>query len=162
MPLGMKHTFTHKTADIKGANFTRGYTVSFRQVAYDRYDEVLGDKGIYTTTHDLFLLSTALYQDTLLNHETQKLAYSPYSPEKKLSNYGFGWRMHDVNTTDKEVFHNGWWHGYRTSFHRRLRDSLTVIVLSNRLNKSVYSTWRIYESIDGPVSASSPKKAEEE
>jgi hypothetical protein len=58
--------------------------------------------------------------------------------------------MKNMNDTTKEVFHNGWWHGYRTSFHRRLKDSLTIIVLSNRLNKSVYATWRIYAAIDGP------------
>ena len=53
-------------------------------------------------------------------------------------------------------------HGYRTSIHRRLKDSLTVIVLSNRLNKSVYSTWRIYAAIDGPKAAGTKPEVEEE
>lgn len=161
VPLGMKHTYTQQNVDFKGANMTRGYTMKYQQVAKDRYDGVLGDKGIYTTTYDLFLLSTALYRNKILTKETQDLAYMPNSPEKKLSNYGLGWRM-NMNAPSKEVFHNGWWHGYRTSFHRRLKDSLTIVVLSNRLNRSVYSTWRIYGAIDGPLVAGAAQGPEEE
>lgn len=161
-PLGMNHSCTALTIDTAKEHITCGYTNKFRCVPNDRYDGVLGDKGIYTTTYDLFLLSTALYQKKLLTQSTQQLAYTPYSKEKKLSNYGFGWRMKNMNDSTKEVFHNGWWHGYRTSFHRRLNDSLTVIVLSNRLNSSVYSTWRIYEAIDGPKADGAKPEAEEE
>lgn len=161
-PLGMNHSYTYRTVDFSGPNVTRGYTMKYQEVAKDRYDGVLGDKGIYTTTYDLFLLSNALYQHKILKAETQNLAYTANSPEKKLSNYGLGWRMRDMSTTDKEVFHNGWWHGYRTSFHRRLKDSLTIIVLSNRLNRSVYSTWRIYGAIDGPSATGTTPSPEEE
>lgn len=161
VPLGMNHTFTRNTLDLKSQNLTRGYTMKYRQVAADRNDGVLGDKGIYTTTYDLFLLSNALFQNKLLNQETQNMAYTAYSPEKKLSNYGLGWRM-NMNAPNKEVFHNGWWHGYRTSFHRRFNDSLTIVVLSNRLNRSVYSTWRIYSAIDGPLVPSTKPEGEEE
>lgn len=160
-PLGMKHTFTRSTLNLKDPNMTHGYTMKYKEVANDRNDGVLGDKGIYTTTYDLFLLSNALYQNKLLSSETQAMAYLAYSPEKKLSNYGLGWRM-NMNAPDKEVFHNGWWHGYRTSFHRRFKDSLTIVVLSNRLNRSVYSTWRIYSAIDGPLVATQKPEGEEE
>lgn len=161
-PLGMNHSYTYKTVDFNGINFTHGYTMKYQEVAEDPYDGVLGDKGIYTTTYDLFLLSNALYQNKILSKATQDLAYAPYSPERKLGNYGLGWRMKDMSNINKEVFHNGWWHGYRTSFHRRLNDSLTIIVLSNRLNRSVYSTWRIYGAIDGPSETNLKPESEEE
>lgn len=161
-PLGMNHSYTALNIDSTKEHITRGYTMKYGCVANDRYDGVLGDKGIYTTTYDLFLLSTALYQHKLLASTTQELAFSPHSKEVKTHNYGFGWRMRNMNDSAKEVFHNGWWHGYRTSFHRRLKDSLTVIVLSNRLNKSVYSTWRIYAAIDGPKAAGVKQEADEE
>lgn len=161
-PLGMAHTQILPELDFLNKNITFGYTNSYKRVANDRFDGVVGDKGIYTTTHDLFLLSAALYQHKLLSYQTQEMAFSPNSPEKKQSNYGLGWRMRDIDTENKDVFHNGWWHGYRTSFHRRLKDSLTVIVLSNRLNKSVYATWRIYSAIDGPNATSSNITAEDE
>lgn len=162
IPLGMKHTYTYSNVDIFECNYSQGYTQSFKQVCHDRFDGVLGDKGIYTTTYDLFLLSTALYQNKLLSSQTQQLAYTPHSPEKKLSNYGLGWRMKNMNTREKEIFHNGWWHGYRTAFHRRLKDSLTIIILSNRLNSSVYATWRVYEAIDGPLATKNKQDADEE
>ena len=162
IPLGMHHSYTALNIDSTKEHITCGYTMKFGCVANDRYDGVLGDKGIYTTTYDLFLLSTALYQHKLLDNATQQLAYTPHSFEKKLSNYGFGWRMKNMNDSTKEVFHNGWWHGYRTSFHRRLKDSLTIIVLSNRLNKCVYSTWPIYAAIDGPHLIGVKQEAEEE
>ncbi|MBS1637469.1 MAG: beta-lactamase family protein [Bacteroidetes bacterium] len=149
-PLGMKHSMVNNSCRISTPEVTTGYTTSFKPVSNDRFDGVYGDKGIYSTTYDLFLFSEALYQHTLLKAETQELAYTPYSKEKKLSNYGYGWRMKNFTGTDKDVFHNGWWHGYRTSFHRRLRDGLTIVVLSNRLNRSVYATWRIFQAIDGP------------
>lgn len=161
-PLGMNHSYTALNIDSTREHITCGYTMKYGCVANDRYDGVVGDKGVYTTAYDLFLLSTALYQHKLLAKETQQLAFTPYSPEKKESNYGFGWRMKNMNDSAKEVFHNGWWHGYRTSFHRRLKDSLTVIVLSNRLNKSVYATWRIYDAIDGPKASGAKPEAEDE
>ena len=161
-PLGMNHSYTALNIDSTKEHITHGYTMKYGWVANDRYDGVVGDKGIYTTTYDLFLLSTALYQHKLLANTTQQQAFSPHSNEIKLHNYGYGWRMRNMNDSAKEVFHNGWWHGYRTSFHRRLKDSLTVIVLSNRLNKSVYSTWRIYAAIDGPKAAGVKLEAEEE
>jgi len=149
IPAGMRHTTTASNAGTMRALFTKGYTASFQEIYNDRFDGVLGDKGVYSTPYDLYLFSEALYNNKLLKPETQALAYAPNSPERKLSNYGFGWRMKNFNTPDKEVFHNGWWHGYRSSFHRRLRDSLTVVVLSNRLNRSVYATWRILQAVDG-------------
>lgn len=158
-PLGMKHSAVNAPHPGK---HTRGYTASFKPVLPDRFDGVVGDKGVYSTPYDLFLFSEALYQHKLLTEATQQLAYTPYSPEKKLSNYGFGWRMKNFKTADKEVFHNGWWHGYRTSFHRRLRDSVTVIVLSNRLNRSVYATGRIFQAIDGPQTGAAAEVPDEE
>ena len=162
IPLGMKHTYTHRTVDFFESNFSQGYTQSFKQVPHDRFDGVMGDKGIYTTTYDLFLLSSALYQNKLLSTQTQELAYAPHSPEKKLSNYGLGWRMKNMGTPEKEIFHNGWWHGYRTAFHRRLKDSLTIVILSNRLNKSVYATWRVYSAIDGPTATKDKQESDDE
>jgi hypothetical protein len=57
--------------------------------------------------------------------------------------------MNDFNDSiKKEVFHNGWWHGYRSAFHRRLKDTLTIVVLSNQLNKAAYHTYKVYQILD--------------
>ncbi|MEO6304772.1 MAG: serine hydrolase domain-containing protein [Bacteroidia bacterium] len=148
-PLGMKNTATIKEIDLNGKNITKPYDNKWKPVDLDASDYVLGDKSIYSTPYDLFLFSEAMYQNKIIKAETQTLAYTAYSKEKKLSNYGYGWRLKDVNDSlKKEVYHNGWWHGYRSSFHRRLNDKTTVIILSNQLNRSAYQTYRVYQILD--------------
>lgn len=160
-PLGMKHTRTIADLDLNAANVTKPYDLKWKPVDFDASDYVLGDKSVYSTAYDLFLFSEALYQNKIIKPETQELAYTAYSKEKKLSNYGFGWRIKDFNGTGKkEVFHNGWWHGYRSSFHRRLDDTLTVIMLSNQLNKAAYHTNLIYQILDDSVSGGTEPEEE--
>lgn len=148
-PLGMKHTRTIYDIDLNGANVTRPYDLRWRPVEFDASDYVLGDKSIYSTAYDLFLFSEALYQNRIIRPETQALAYTAFSREIKQHNYGYGWRMKNFRDPQKkEVYHNGWWHGYRTAFHRRLSDTLTVVILSNQLNKTTYQTYKVYDIID--------------
>lgn len=148
-PLGMKHTATIVDIDLNSSKITKPYDLRWRPVGFDASDYVLGDKSIYSTAYDLFLFSEALYQNKIINPETQKLAYTAFSKEVKQSNYGFGWRMKNFNDpVKKEVYHNGWWHGYRSAFHRRLSDTLTVVVLSNQLNRSAYHTYKVYDILD--------------
>lgn len=155
IPLGMKNTATIMDIDLGAANITHPYDHRWRPVAFDASDFVLGDKSLYSTPYDLFLFSEALYQNRIIRPETQQLAYTAFSREKKLTNYGYGWRMKDFNDVNKkEVYHNGWWHGYRSSFHRRLRDTLTVVILSNQLNSSAYQTHKVYDILDNTSSLS--------
>ncbi len=153
VPLGMKNTATIRDIDLNCAKTTKPYDNRWRPVGFDASDYVLGDKSIYSTPFDLFLFSEAMYHNKVLKPETQNLAYTAFSREKKVSNYGYGWRMKDFTNPDKkEVYHNGWWHGYRSSFHRRLKDTLTVVILSNQLNTAAYQTNKVYEIIDNTVS----------
>lgn len=148
-PLGMHNTATIRDIDLNGANITKPYDLRWKPVEFDASDYVLGDKSIYSTPYDLFLFSEALYQNKIIKCQTQEMAYTAFSKEQKSSNYGFGWRMKNFNDpVNKEVYHNGWWHGYRSSFHRRLSDTLTVVILSNQLNNSAYHTYKIYEILD--------------
>lgn len=148
-PLGMRHTNTINNLDTIHSILANPYNLKWQPVALDASDYVLGDKSIFSTPYDLFLFSEALFQNKLLKAQTQNLAYTPYSNEKKISNYGLGWRMRCFSDSlKKEVYHNGWWHGYRTAFHRRLKDKVTIVVLSNQLNRTAYQTWKIYQILD--------------
>ncbi len=148
-PLGMKHTATIYDIDLQGKNVTRPYDLRWRPVDFDASDYVLGDKSIYSTAYDLFLFSEAMYQNRIIKPETQAMAYTAFSREIRQHNYGYGWRMKNFkDPIKKEVYHNGWWHGYRTAFHRRLNDTLTVVILSNQLNKTTYHTYKVYDILD--------------
>ncbi len=149
LPLGMKNTKTIKDIDFSKDNIAKAYDLKWKDVAMDASDYVLGDKSVYSTCYDLFLFSEALYQNKIITPQTQTMAYLPYSKENKKNNYGYGWRMNEFkDSIKKEVFHNGWWHGYRTAFHRRLHDTLTIVVLSNQLNKAAYHTYKVYQILD--------------
>lgn len=160
-PLGMKHSGTILSLESFEECVCKPYDTKWKLIEREAADYVVGDKSIYSTPYDMFLFSEALYQGKLLNAETQALAYTALSREKKLTNYGLGWRMKDFKDHEKkEVFHNGWWHGYRTAFHRRLSDKITIVVLSNQLNISAYQTYRIYQAIDADTLFSSEAKEE--
>lgn len=160
-PLSMNNTATIKEIDLNGKNITKPYDNRWKPIDFDASDYVLGDKSIYSTPYDLFLFSEAMYQNKIIKAETQELAYTAYSKEKKLSNYGYGWRLKEFSDpAKKEVYHNGWWHGYRSSFHRRLNDKLTVIILSNQLNRSAYHTHKVYEILDNVPAADTLEDSE--
>lgn len=149
LPLGMNHSGTILSNDIFEKAISKAYDTRWKAIDCEASDYVVGDKSIYSTPYDLFLFSEALFQNKILNAETQELAFTACSREKVQTNYGLGWRMRDFKDPDKkEIYHNGWWHGYRTSFHRRLHDKVTIVVLSNQLNRTAYQTYKIYQAID--------------
>ncbi|MBL7895522.1 MAG: beta-lactamase family protein, partial [Bacteroidia bacterium] len=161
-PLGMKHSGTILSLDKFEKAVSKPYDLRWKPIDAEAADYVVGDKSVYSTAYDMFLFSEALYQGKLLNPESQQLAYTAMSRELKQSNYGLGWRMRDFRSDEKkEVFHNGWWHGYRTAFHRRLSDKVTIVVLSNQLNKTAYQTWKIYEVLDAKPASDSTMVDEE-
>ena len=162
-PLGMNHTFFIDELDKQNDSVkTLGYTVKMKEVGYDFFDFVMGDKGVYSTTYDMYLFADAYFSGKLISKQWINMAIQPHSKELKTHNYGFGWRMKNFSTPDKMVFHNGWWHGYRTALQRRLKDSTTIVILSNRLNSSVYQTHKILEALDGKVNENDKVGEEEE
>ncbi len=149
-PLGMNNTWVHSPErDAMHKNKTTGHTGAGKPEEEDFADEVLGDKGIYSTVGDLLLWDQALYSEKLLKKETIEEAFTGYSNEHKgQRNYGYGWRLMDYGKGNKAIYHNGWWHGYNTLFFRRPADKTTVIILSNRDNRMVYKIQDILEILD--------------
>lgn len=147
-PLNMKNTWVH-TPNYKPVNIpiTVGHT-SFGRIERNEYaDGVVGDKGIYSTIEDLFLFDQAMYTEKLLSSKTIEEAFTGYSNERRgTRNYGYGWRITEEKGA-KIIYHNGWWHGYNSLFYRRIDDQTTVIILSNRDNKSVYKIEDVLEII---------------
>jgi CubicO group peptidase (beta-lactamase class C family) len=154
VPAGMQQTFLRDSIPLSIIKHkTEGHYNNYELLHDDYFENVIGDKGIYTSTSDLFLFSKALYTNVLLNTAYSNLAYTAYSPERKYVTYGYGWRMFSdsLRMDKKYIFHNGWWHGYRNAFHRRLDDETTIIILSNRLNRAVYNVKAVFNAIDGIV-----------
>lgn len=139
-PLEMNNTWVHNPEnDSIFKNKTVGHNASGYIEKETYADDVVGDKGIYSTVEDLFKWDQALYSEKILKKSTIEEAFTGYSNEHKgKRNYGYGWRLIDEGEGNKVVYHNGWWHGYSTLFYRRLSDQTTVILLSNKYNSNIY------------------------
>jgi CubicO group peptidase (beta-lactamase class C family) len=121
-----------------------------REIPDNYLDQVYGDKNIYSTPRDLLKWDRALTHHLFLTAKTLETAYAPYSNEKPgIKNYGLGWRMNIYGEEKKIIFHNGWWHGNNATFIRLLKEDATIIVMSNRFARSVY-TAKILVNIFGP------------
>ncbi len=147
-PLGMTNTFVHHKGDTMVRS--KSFDWKGREIPDNYLDEVYGDKNIYSTAQDLLKWDRALTHHIFLTAKTLETAYTPYSNEKLgIKNYGLGWRMNIYGDEKKIIFHNGWWHGNNATFIRLLKEDATIIVLSNRFARSVY-TSKILVNIFGP------------
>jgi CubicO group peptidase (beta-lactamase class C family) len=136
-PLQMKNTFVYTPFD--SAKVIYSYDWKGRPIALNPSDGVYGDKNVYTTPRDLLIWDRALSSNKLFTTATLEQAYTPYSNEKAgVRNYGLGWRMNIFPDGKKMIYHNGWWHGNRAVFIRLLKENATIIVISNKDNRSIY------------------------
>lgn len=157
-PLGMLHTFIYDFTDSTDRKIAISYNSKWEIQHNDCFDGVVGDKGCYSTVHDMFLWDKAFYDGKLLSQQMLTQAYAPRSFEKPgKRNYGYGWRLMQQPDSTWLVYHNGWWHGNNTVFFRNVRDTSAVIILSNKYNRSVYHIQPVFNILYGM-----PAGAEEE
>lgn len=136
-PLGMKDSYVFTLAD--SAKYMPSFYYSGREYAFEFLDAVYGDKNVYSTVRDLLKWDQALKNETFFKKATLEAAYAGYSFEKPgIHNYGLGWRMYLLNNGKKLIYHNGWWHGNRTSFYRITDEDATIIALCNNDCRYVY------------------------
>jgi CubicO group peptidase (beta-lactamase class C family) len=150
-PVGMYHTYVAGSgADSINHYRTAGYQWN-RRVPKDFYDDVVGDKGVYSTVGDLFRWYRALNGECLLKASTLAQAFEPRSFERKgARNYGYGFRM-QLDSTNRPAFiyHTGWWKGYNTMFWFSPKDEYVIILLSNRYNRGVYAIGDLIQVLHG-------------
>ncbi len=149
IPANMQHTNTIYFVDIFDENTTSSHEYKSRQVPFYAGDFILGDKSIYSNIHDLFAFGQAFLNKKILSDSTIQLMTKGVKTNKYGLLYGYGIRIRHYEESNQTIwFHNGWWHGYRTSFQMRPKDKVLVIVLSNHIHKTTYYTTPIYQIID--------------
>jgi CubicO group peptidase (beta-lactamase class C family) len=110
----------------------------------DFLDGIYGDKNIYSTPRDLLKFDLARNSSTFLHPELVKKIYKGYSYEKDgTKNYGLGIRMIEWETGQKYYFHNGWWHGFTSSYITLKKEKVTIIALSNKFTRNVYAIRKL-------------------
>lgn len=157
-PAGMSQTFVYdprhpewlKTAAVgylprRGAPAVAGF---------DHLDGVTGDKGIYSTVEDMHRWDMALNEEKLLKITTLEEAFTPQHTQPKTlpKNYGFGWRLTQLENGEWLTYHTGWWHGFKNYYLHNFKDNSAIIILGNMAGHSL-SKVNIVQSILYPDKA---------
>ncbi len=147
-PIGMYHTFVYNSSMQK--TVLPSFKFNNQKEGFNFLDAVYGDKNIYSTVRDMMKWDLAISDGTLFTKATLDEAFQGYSYERKgIKNYGLGWRLYEMPSGKKIIYHNGWWHGNNTVFSRIPNDSTTIIVLGNKFNRSIYQAKKIIGIYDG-------------
>ncbi len=142
MPLKMKDSFVFTIADstkaIPSFNLNNTYWKN------DFFEMTYGDKNIYASSRDLLKWDRALYTEKLVNKELLDIAFTPSVFKKNINeptlhNYGLGFRLMINPAGKKVVYHFGRWHGFNAAFSRLIDEEVTIIILGNKFNHSIYN-----------------------
>lgn len=156
-PLGMTNTFVLDFDNDK-KKVAPSYKGNKVEIGIDYLDKVYGDKNIYSTPRDLLKFDRARYSPSFLEPELLKQVYVGYSNEHPgRKNYGLGIRMLNWENGKNFYFHNGWWHGFTSSYITLKDENVTIIALSNKFTKSTYSVRKL-----APLFGDYPFKVEDE
>ncbi|WP_439557191.1 serine hydrolase domain-containing protein [Dyadobacter sp.] len=150
-PLGMVNTFLVTDTSATARKFrTVGHQFG-RRLDKDYYDEVVGDKGLYSTTGDIYRFYNGLTKGLLIDKKLLDEAFQPRSFEHAgIRNYGYGFRMHITkDNKPRFIYHGGWWKGYNTMLWVSPEDEAVIIVLGNSYNRSTYDLKELLEVIHG-------------
>lgn len=131
-PAGMKTAFLMQAGKDLPELALKGYSGG-REITPNYFlNGVVGDKGIYASVHDLYAWEKALFNQVLISEKSMQMALQPYNPERKKSNYGYGWRMYNLPSGKTVYFHGGWWRGFKTLLVHLPEDETCIIALSNK------------------------------
>jgi len=132
VPLKMSNTFLFDTSPNKSRPVVMGYN-QFGQKDNYAPNETVGDAGLYSTVDDLLKWDQALYSEKLVKRSSLDTAFTPAKVIEGKTTYGFGWNITGTGE-DKIVWHTGNTAGFRAYIERRLKDRITVIMLTNKGN----------------------------
>lgn len=156
-PLGMTNTFV-LDFDKDKKKVAPSYKGNRVEIGIDYLDKIYGDKNIYSTPRDLLKFDRARNSPSFLEPALLKqvnVGYSNEHPGRK--NYGLGIRMINWESGKSFYFHNGWWHGFTSSYITLKDENVTIIALSNKFTKSTYSVRKL-----APLFGDYPFKVEDE
>lgn len=131
-PCGMENTMIYNRHNKEElTNACIGYNGAWNPCMDIYLNGCVGDKGVYSTVHDMFKFDRALYHGELIDPELLVAMQAPHSDNSKGSSYGYGWRLKWLDDDTKIVYHTGWWKGFRSYFVRVPERDWTIIVLDN-------------------------------
>lgn len=156
-PLDMTNTFVLDFDNDK-KKVAPSYKGNKVEIGIDYLDKIYGDKNVYSTPRDLLKFERGRNSPDFLEPALLKQVYTGYSNEHPgRKNYGLGIRMINWESGKSFYFHNGWWHGFTSSFITLIDEDVTIVALSNKFTKSTYSVRKL-----APLFGDYPFKVEDE
>jgi CubicO group peptidase (beta-lactamase class C family) len=142
-PLRMTNTFV-LDFDKDKHNVAPSYKANRVEIGIDYLDKIYGDKNIYSTPRDLLKFDRARNSPLFLEPALLAQVYTGYSNERKgTKNYGLGIRMINWDNGKNFYFHNGWWHGFTSSYITLKDENVTIIALSNKFTRNTYAVRKL-------------------
>jgi len=135
------------------SNFTKGHLGDKSERPFHFQNGVLGDKGVYSNTAELYRWVKAYLIDfKVLPEEIVALATQPQNKllkGKAEEYYGYGLRIEDA-ALGYLIYHGGLWRGFQNNMVYRPKDQYIFIVLSNFRNRAMIGVnGRLLRTIDG-------------
>ena len=97
---------------------------------HDPLDDILGDKGVFSTVDDLYKWDRALEAEKVLPRQVLDSAYAPgHTAEGEKFDYGYGWRMVRKEFEEPIIYHRGLWQGANPMLIRYISCNRTIISL---------------------------------
>lgn len=134
-PYGMEETFLYQFGD--SVNIMLGHRSNKKVYSRNFISGVIGDKGIQSSIHDLYLWAQLIFSEKIIKKESLILLCTPHNPESPLcNNYGYGFRIGCDEHKRIIFYHGGLWNGNHSLLVYRPYDEAVIVILSNIYNKS--------------------------
>ena len=149
-PLKMSNTIVYNRdnkADL--IKPVRAYNGAYNPFIDIYLNGVVGDKGIYSSVEDLYLFYQGLSDGKLIKPETLALAsLSKNEHRNNHKNYGYGFRLFELEEGRNIIYLTGWWKGFRTYFIMNNELNEVAIVLTNLKRGPFLSVQELLSLID--------------
>lgn len=116
------------------ANAFIGYGRGYVNLPPSFHNAALGDKGVYSSSTDLWRWFKSLKNNEILSEESVQLMFN--QDEFNTYKYGMGFRTKKGKNKEPIIYHNGIWDGYRNGLTYLPEDDIVIIILSNTQNKN--------------------------
>ncbi|MCK8481510.1 serine hydrolase domain-containing protein [Psychroserpens algicola] len=107
------------------------------------YLNLKANGGILTRANDLLLWSQSIMNNTVLDEATtSKYLFPHFQPTNIYDSYGYGWGIENHDSENKLVLHGGASDLFTSDVWIYPNKGITIIVLSNEFDQSVYTIAR--------------------
>jgi CubicO group peptidase (beta-lactamase class C family) len=133
IPSGMYNTFVNLD-DSKNEALLNGYIPYHRTYlpkVKSLHNSTKGDKGVYSTSTDLFKWMTALKNEQIISNSSLDMMFNADLELEHKSRYGMGFRTMSRPQDQTRIYHNGLWDGFRTGIAYYPKSDFVVVVLNH-------------------------------